>query len=99
MGSSTTAVRGSSDGRSSTALAGALTNAWFEMTVPSMTSSLTRTMNTSVAAVCASGVRSAGITPGVGVEGVDSAMPFVNGDAPPGAPATGAPFSVVLPAT
>src|SRR5687768_1503820 len=72
VGSSTAGVDGSSDGLSSTLNAGALTKPWFEMTVPSTTSGLTRTTNTTVAASCEPVLAFAGKSPGVPADGVDN---------------------------
>src|SRR5688572_402957 len=99
VGSSTAAVSGSSDGRSSTPPAGALTKPWFEMIVPSTTSSLMRTTKTIVAEYCAPVAAATGMSPGVPAPGVVIAIPLTSGDRPPGASATAAPFNVVLPGT
>src|SRR5881397_2838540 len=98
VGSLGVGVSGSSDGRSRMPEAGALTNPWFEITVPSGTVELMTTSKVMVATLADGADASAGIDPGVGLLGGWISMPLMSGDSP-AMSATGAPFRVVLPAT
>ena len=93
-------VRGSSEGWSETPPSTALTKAWLEITVPSITPASTTTSKTTVATLLSVADASARIAPGVGSSGAWIRMPSAERrDAPRLRPATGAPFKVVLPAT
>ncbi len=98
VGSSGIGVRGSSEGWSITPPSSALAKAWFEITVPSGTLGSITTSNVSVATSVPS-TPSARIAPGVGSLGAWIGMPAASGAAPPAPSGTGAPLSVVLPAT
>src|SRR5882672_12660504 len=74
------------------------TNPWFEITVPSGTVGLMTTSKVMVATLAGGADGLAGIDPGVGLLGGWISMPLTSGDRP-ATSATGAPFSVVLPAT
>ena len=76
----------------------AVTNPWFEITVPSTTLGLTTTSNVIVATLAGLLEASAGIEPGVVSAGEWISMPFTSGDRP-ATSGSGAPFRVVLPAT
>ena len=98
VGSLGIGVSGSSEGWSTIPSARAVTKPWFEITVPSGTVGLTTTSKVMVAVLGGLLDGSAGIAPGVGLDGGWIARPFTRGDSP-ATSATAAPFRVVLPAT
>ncbi len=99
VGSSGTAVPGSSDGTSVTSADSALTKPWFAMIVPSTTPASIVTSNVIVATLVAAGAASARSAPGVGFSGASISTPDASGAVPDGPSGTALPFSRVLPAT
>src|SRR6266702_3558673 len=91
-------VRGSSDRWSTMPFPTALTKPWLHMTVPSRTFVFTTASNVMAATLALLLDASAGIEPGVGLDGELIDMLFTSGDKP-ATSATVAPFRVVLPAT
>src|SRR5262245_8365835 len=96
VGSLGAGVRGSSEGWLATPVA--VTNPWFEITVPLATFEFTTTSNVMVATLVCPFDGAKGMEPGVVLAGELISMPFTSGDRP-ATSATAAPFSFVLPAT